>query len=568
VKLVKELVIFLLIYLAMSETVFAVNNYQEDLKFLSQELFKAKAFFEANKSHLETERIKETQTYLELVESSLTEAEKHLKERDYFEAELKIELSKMALGKTYAKASRSLKVEARIISVDAGTLSRKALSKSLLDLIEEIAEAGFNTIFVEVLRDDGYVVYPSEYMELAPDLQGLDPLGELVELCKAKDIDVFPWQKVFFAAADGTLGPVLNQHPEWAALDRFQNGLDAYSLAWFSPAHPKAREFIFNYIYEMWQKYDFAGCQLDYVRNAVNPLEDNDFSYDQASLDLFYSLYGYNPLEAKYPSAAIRTRPEYTPGDFGTEWENWQAFREELITSMVANISKALKTAKPDAMISVGIATALWGGGTLQQAYFRQQNWPVWLDRHLVEILSPLVYQNDPDIVQREVRYVKAVTDGRAMQYPSLGVQAMDNPYQLLEQIETVRDLGEPGMRIFAYPYLKTEHYRLLKEGPFREKAFPPHRDLYKSSYLLLEDLIKLVSPETDNELYTEVERLISRMETVLNSDSKRQLPVVKYLLFKLPKIATNITDNVMASEIKRLTTLLKVYEYKNRILN
>ncbi len=566
-KLAKELVLFLLIYLVMSETLLAINNYQEDLKILSQELSKVKAFFEANKSHMETERINQTLTYLELVESSLTDAEKYLAEKDYFEAELKIELSKMAIGKTYVKASRSLKVEARVISVDAGTLSRKALSHSLPNLVEEIAEAGFNTIFVEVLRDDGYVVYPSEYMELAPELKGLDPLGELVELSKAKKIAVFPWQKVFFAAANGTLGPVLNKHPEWIALDRFQKGLDAYSLAWFSPAHPKAREFICNYIFEMWQKYDFAGCQLDYVRNAVNPLEDNDFSYDQASLDLFNSLYGYNPLELKYPSAAIRTRPEYTPGDFGPEWENWQAFREELITSLVAKIAKTLKNAKPDAMISVGIATALWGGGTLEQAYFRQQNWPVWLDRHLVEILSPLVYQNDLSIVLREVENVKAVADGRAMQYPSLGVQAMDNPYQLLEQIEAVRDLGEPGMRIFAYPYLKTEHFKLLKEGPFREQAFPPYKDLFKSSYLLLEDLLELVSSETENELYNDLESLKKRLEITLEADLKRQYAAVKYLLNKLPRITQNVTDKTVEMEVKRLKTLLSVYEYKNRFI-
>ena len=92
--------------------------------------------------------------------------------------------------------------------------------------------------------------------------------------------------------------------------------------------------------------YDFAGCQLDYVRNATNPLENNDFSYDKATLDLFMTYYGYNPLDLPYPSAYDRTREGYVPGDSGAKWENWQAFREELITSMVARLAIAMKEKK------------------------------------------------------------------------------------------------------------------------------------------------------------------------------------------------------------------------------
>ncbi|MDD2430142.1 MAG: family 10 glycosylhydrolase [Firmicutes bacterium] len=553
------LAIFMLtLLLTVSSFSLTISDAEANLKIVERDTKKLKTFVE-NLGHF-LERDEETKVQIEFLDSCIDNAKYYLKIGDYFEAELNVELARMTLAKAYQFASRSPQVEGRVISIDAPTLCSRALRGTIPELVEQIKDTGFNTIFVEVLRDDGYVVYPSEYMEQWPELAGLDPLGELVLLSREHGIDVFPWQKVFFATANGTPGPILEKHPEWTALDRNLKGLDAYNHAWFSPAHLEAREFIFNYILEMWEMYDFAGCQLDYVRNAVNPLENNDFSYDKASLDLFMSYYGYNPLDLSYPSAAVRTQPTYTPGDFGAKWENWQAFREELVTSLVARLAIAMKEAKPDAFISCGIATALWGGGTLQQAYFRQQNWPVWLDRHINDILSPLVYQNEITIVEREMKGVQEATQGRAMQYPSLGVHAMDRPYQLLEQIELVRDLGEPGMRVFAYPHMKDEHFKILKEGPFRNEAFPPHRDLYRACYLAFEELLTAVSSEED--YFEDLSRMFNRLEAALSGNSAQKIAAARYLSNRIDRTTTGVY--VVDNALSRIQTMLALYEYRN----
>lgn len=563
INLVLKLVILVLSVFICSSNSCANQEYQETIKKINKEKLAVEALLEQYAAILEPERINSTREQIEKVTEFVEKATEYVGLDDPMEAELNLELAKLFLGRAYAQASRSFTVEERIISLDAHTLSRLAIAGEMEVALDKIKNAGFNTIFVEVLRDDGYVVYPSEIMKQATELEGKDPLRDLVQLAQKRDLDVFPWLKVFFAAANGMPGPILEEHPEWTALDRNGKGLDAYNLAWFSPANIEARTFMKKYIMELWSQYDFAGCQLDYVRNAVNPLEDNDFSYDQATLDLFYDLYGYNPLTLPYPSAAKRTQSDYTAGDFGPKWENWQAFREELVTSFVAQLSLQLKEIKPDKFIGAGIMTALWGGGTLQQALFRQQNWPVWVERHHLEYLSPLVYQNETRVVVREVKNVREIAKERVLIYPSLGVQAMDAPYSLLQQIEAVRDLGEVGMRVFAYPHMQEEHFKLLAEGPFRNNAYPPHRDLLKSSYQLLREI--LANFTIDEEDYNDLDRLFKRLESALDASPKQRYNLIRPFVKRTTQIAERTIDKDLHLQLTRLSLMLTVYEYTNR---
>lgn len=444
-----------------------------------------------------------------LAESFLTEADEYLLRDDLFEAELRVVFAENMLQKSLVFLSTTPVVEGRVISIDANTLSQKAINNKISDLVEEVASTNFNTIFVEVIRGDGYSVYPSAFQLQADELKGKDPLKELVEQAKLHDIDVFPWLKVFFASSNGTPGPILEKHPEWTALDRNGYGYEKAGLAWFSPAHPEARDFIYNSVMELFELYDFSGCQLDYVRYPVNLTEDNDFSYDLYSRELFKTFYGVDPLDIPYYPYGLRVQPDYQRGDHGSLYVSWLAFREELVSSMVGRISIGLREKTPDLPISAGIITALWGGGTIQQAWFRQQKWPDWLERHFVNFLSPMIYQDDSSVVDREVQAIASIAKGQALQYPSLGVYVMKNPYQLIEQIDIVRKNNIAGMRVFAYPHLQEEHFRALKEGPFREKAFPPHRDPLKAAILRVEELMTIFSDEEDLALlYRDLQRV------------------------------------------------------------
>ncbi|MDD4263854.1 MAG: family 10 glycosylhydrolase [Firmicutes bacterium] len=465
-------------------------------------------------------------------ESYLEEADRYILIEDFFEAELRLLFAERMLQKSSVFLSTTPRVEGRIISIDAKTLSQKALTGKIEDLVLEIANTNFNTIFVEVVRGDGYTVYPSDIHIQAEELQGIDPLNELIWHAKLHDIDVFPWLKLFFASSNGTPGPILKEHPEWTALDRNGYGYEKAGLAWFSPAHPKARDFIYESVLELFDAYDFAGCQIDYARYPVNLTEDNDFSYDLYSRELFKTFYGIDPLDIPYYPYSQRVQPSYQRGDHGSLYVSWLSFREELVSSMVGRISIGLREKQPDLPISAGIITALWGGGTIQQAWFRQQKWPDWLEKHYVNYLSPMIYQDDSSVVDREVQAIAQIADGKALQYPSLGVYVMSSPYQLIQQIEITRRHGIAGIRVFAYPHLETEHFSILKEGPFREKAFPPHRDLLKAAILRIQDILPLFSEEEELvQLLNNLENVPQKHGHLRNASLQRALKRTEKLL-------------------------------------
>ncbi len=497
--------------------------------------------------------------FLDMTEAFLDEAEVYLELNDLYEADLRITFAETMLKKTLVPLATSPLVEGRIISLDATTLSQKAMANQIADLVEEIANANFNTIFVEVIRGDGYCVYPSKFQVQTEELLGQDPLLELIDRAKQYEIDIFPWVKMFYATSNKTPGPILINHPEWIALDRYGNGYEKAGLVWYNPAHPQARDFIYNSILELFQNYDFAGCQLDYVRYPVNLTEDNDFSYDVYSRELFRSFYGIDPINIPYVPYSIRAQSDYQRGDSGSLFASWLSFREEMVTSLVGRVSIALRSIKPDLPISIGIITALWGGGTIQQAWFRMQNWPIWLENHYADYLSPMIYQDDANVVEREVKAITELIKNRALQYPSLGVHAMTDPYQLIKQIEIIRNSGIAGMRIFAYPHLKQEHFRALIEGPFREKAIPPHRDVIKASLLRANELTDLFPQETDLIL------LVQALDSIPKNHGYSRYNTIKKALTTAKKLG-KIENQRIQYELNYICSYLEVALYTERL--
>lgn len=557
--LITFLILVLFNMLIRADSNLSIDNLQKRMAYIRKNMSLHENDFEQKltaKFKLDQERVIQ---FLDMTKAFLDEAKVYLDLNDLYEADLRITFAETMLKKTLVPLATSPLVEGRIISLDAATLSQKAMANKIADLVEEIAIANFNTIFVEVIRGDGYAVYPSKFQVQAEELLGQDPLLELIARAKQYEIDVFPWVKMFFATSNKTPGPILINYPEWKALDRYGKGYEKAGLVWYNPAHPQARDFIYNSILELFQNYDFAGCQLDYVRYPVNLTEDNDFSYDAYSRELFRSIYGIDPINIPYIPYSIRAQSDYQRGDSGSLFASWLSFREEMVSSLVGRVSIALRTIKPDLPISIGIITALWGGGTIQQAWFRMQNWPIWLENHYANYLSPMIYQDDANVVEREVKALTNLAQNRALQYPSLGVHAMTDPYQLIEQIEIIRTNGIAGMRVFAYPHLKQEHFKALIEGPFREKAIPPHRDVIKASLLRANELTDLFPQETD------LISLVQALERIPKNHGYSRYNTIKRALTTAEKLG-KIENQRIQYELNYICSYLEVALYTERL--
>lgn len=120
--------------------------------------------------------------------------------------------------------------EIRAIWLDRGTIVKAKSEQDLAKIFDQIAAAGFNTVFFETLNAS-YPIYPSRVApEQNPLVRGWDPLQAAVKLAHERGIELHAWVWIFAAANQrhNTLlnqpldypGPVLATHPDWAIFDK------------------------------------------------------------------------------------------------------------------------------------------------------------------------------------------------------------------------------------------------------------------------------------------------------------------------------------------------------------
>lgn len=382
-------------------------------------------------------------------------------------------------------------VEARILTLSSNDLPTTAFE---MDMVVGIAKyINANMIFIEILNDDGYMNYPSNVW---PHREGdTDRLKMLIDRAHAQGIQVIPWIKTFFAAANGQLGPVLEKHPEWAAVGSDGNVLTSYGLAWFNPAHPEARDFIQRAILELVTEYDIDGLQLDYIRypNTYPTHIPTVYGYDDYSRQAYKEATGIDPVDLRTPTFQQLTGPGVTLESLPAEWQSWTVWRENQVTDFLDELTRQVRAVRPEFPLFYGVIPALWSGTTYPHARFLlNQHWTAWVEAGYVDGLTPPSYTDDDSVLIREVTNIRNLAwasevHGPVTIYPSLMVYPEAST--LVRQIILLREMEIPGVRLFTYGRMGLDHFQALREGPFAEPALVPHDKPFLSALRLLQEL-------------------------------------------------------------------------------
>jgi uncharacterized lipoprotein YddW (UPF0748 family) len=359
-------------------------------------------------------------------------------------------------------------VEMRGILMDAGSIPKTR--EGIAQVLDQLQDAGFNTIYPEVFRR-GYAIYPnSRFTDQDPELSnlGFDPLWELVRESQKRNLRVIPWVWTFRVRSPGFGNPILDRVPALAS--RPADMEDTKSIPRFlSAAHPDSRDYIFNLFQEMLSRYPVQGILLDYIR------------YDEAI-----------PEDA---ISATRFRQEYFKkhGEFpplkiakGTPlFQDWQLWREEQVNMTVRRLKEKLHGYRMEKVL-------LGGAVFRSESYSRltkMQNWRHWANNNWIDFASDMLYTPDKKDLSL---WLDWETDGGKRQdllYPVLGAHRFSSPDDIFGQIGVVQDRHIGGLSIFALAHFKRESLPDLKQGPFRKSAILPHEDLLKDLTILLADM-------------------------------------------------------------------------------
>lgn len=369
--------------------------------------------------------------------------------------------------KIQLKLVESKPVQLRGIWLDSGTWATTGGASGLKELLDLMAEANFNVIFAETFYK-GLAAIPSNKLfkqDSRFENWKEDPLQVLIKEAKKRGIEVHAWVWVFNENTKGNWGPILLEHPNWAAKNKAGETISYHNSSWLAPANKEVKQFLQTKYEYLVKNYDLAGINLDYIRFPEE--YRGSFGYDQKTVQRFKKEYNLDPFQIEN-------------GDL--EFSLWNKYRENLITEMVAETSLKLKKIDPDLLVSADVIP-----GQEEARYRALQNWSFWLENEYLDFVLPMTYTENlfSEINQWVVSDRKAINSPL---YPGISVFKL-NQAQMIEQLKEVNKINPNGNSLFAAAHLTKNDYYTLAKGIYSQKAQLPNKNKNKS-YLAVQNYI------------------------------------------------------------------------------
>jgi len=431
------------------------------------------------------ETSKEVPNYDNLTESStnqtLAQAKKGLQnfrdaiaKKDFPQARREWSQTRRLLWENYPLDRKLAQPEIRAIWLDRGTIVRTRSEKELAKLFDQLAAAGFNTVFFETVNAS-YTIYPSRIApEQNPLVRGWDPLKAAVKLAHERKMELHAWVWIFAAANQrhnsllnqpvDYLGPVLEANPDWANLDhRGRVFHQDTKKAFLDPANPEVRRYLISLLEEIASKYKVDGIQLDYIRYPFqDPGVNQTYGYSMTARQQFHRQTGVDPAKIK-------------PSDRNL-WRQWTDFRTQQIDSFVASASKQLRKKNPNLLLS----TAVFPLPRPERIHRLQQHWEAWAEQGDIDLIVPMTYALDTSTLQQLAQPLLSPSD-RNLSLILPGIRLLQLPdIVAVDQIQLLRDLPVGGYALFAFENLNDNLHDIFRRTQGAQEDSTPEPVPYR----------------------------------------------------------------------------------------
>jgi len=323
------------------------------------------------------------------------------------------------------------------------------------------------------VRGRGDAYYNSRWepraIELKDQPADFDPLKVVIDEAHQHGLKVHAWLNTSLLANLDALPDnpkhVFNAHPEWLAVPRpvatelyrmspndplYRTRIVEWSKAnraelegvYTGPANPKVREHIYRIWMDILQKYPVDGMHFDYIR-----LASPDFDYSRTSLERFRKWLQpqLTAAQKKTLETALQSDPLAAANMFK---EKFADFQREQITQLVERIYHAVKTRRPQVVVSAAVFA------NDENAYTRRfQDWRQWLKMGILDVACPMAYSTDTEVFRKQIEIASSTAHANQRQVWS-GIGAYRIPADsTIEKIKVARSLGTDGIILFSYDF-------------------------------------------------------------------------------------------------------------------
>lgn len=357
--------------------------------------------------------------------------------------------------------------EVRALWVTRASISSPA---AIAALVQSAHASGFNTLLVQVRgRGDAYYVSDLEPRAdgLASQPASFDPLASILTLAHAQGLRVHAWLNVNLVSSSVDL-PASRLHlvyrqPDWLMVPRalavelaridvrspeYVGRLSRWSRRatnveglFASPILPAAADHMVAVVDDLARRYPVDGVHLDYVR-----FPGPDFDYSRGALTAFY-----RDLEPLLSSAERRRIDPLSVSDLAALadrfTDRWSGFRRSRLNALVMRLRTTVRSRRPHAVFSAAVFPDPVGA-----AAERFQDWRMWLESGLIDVVCPMAYTMDSVAFAAQIASVRQAAGSQPV-WAGIGAYRLSSS-QTVQNIRTARRLGARGIVLFSYDSL------------------------------------------------------------------------------------------------------------------
>ncbi len=297
----------------------------------------------------------------------------------------------------------------------------------IADVMDKIAAANFNTVYIDVWRYSYPYFQSEEYFDVTgfftdPALpEGRDILQEAIAEGHRNGLHVEAWFEYGFVA--GLVGHLnyYNVYPEWFAEKRDGSQIFGGSVEfrWLSHVNPNGQQFLIDLVQEVITNYDVDGVELDRVRYP-----ELDCGYDAETV-------------AVYQAENGGASPPTNIADPG--WKSWRAAK---LTEFMAACYDSFKTVNPNIPVSNAPIVYPFGFDNFCQ------DWRPWINNGHLDFVTPQIYRATNAQYRNDLSVQLNQVNNNALVYPGIGtiVNGVEVATgEIIKMIEETRNRNLPG---------------------------------------------------------------------------------------------------------------------------
>lgn len=330
--------------------------------------------------------------------------------------------------------------------IGSGVYWRPVLSEtSITQVLADMERWQLRNLYVEAFADTR-TIFPSDHFQQTKPTDR-DWLQHICEEANRHHVRVFAWVHTlqWYRAADTSTTPtLLQQHQDWMERTRTGNVSAVNDPSIFvSPAAPAVKQRLLGLIDELCTR-SIDGINLDDVRYN----SEEEFGYNEFDVQQFRSANEIDPFEIKQDTSR------------GSSWMKWALYREDLLTSVVHELSFRARQRGFEQNRRVIVTASYYPGyASTRGKNTGYQNWPEWVERRYIDVSNPMCYSPSISGLEKELREVRSVHQSTAVAcVPVLALgKLMGQHPAYSDQRKVLEGVGFRHVMVYNYETLRAE---------------------------------------------------------------------------------------------------------------